>query len=107
MSRSLKKGAHTDPKLMKKVMAAKGSSTPIKTWARASTIVPEMIGMVFHVHNGNKFLVVTVDENMIGHKLGEFAPTRTFKGHGGKMAAAQAAEAAESERAKVAAAQAE
>ncbi len=91
MSRSLKKGPFIDEKLMKKVKAAKatGSSAPIKTWARASTITPEMVGMTFAVHNGRKFLEVYVDENMVGHKLGEFSPTKTFKGHGGRMAKAQ------------------
>lgn len=91
MSRSLKKGPFIDEKLMKKVTKAKaeGSKKPIKTWARASTITPEMVGMYFAVHNGRKFLDVYVDENMVGHKLGEFAPTRTFRGHGGKLAKGQ------------------
>lgn len=93
MSRSLKKGAFVDDKLQAKVQKAKASNSraPIKTWSRASTITPEMIGMTFAVHNGRKFLDVYVVENMVGHKLGEFAPTRTFKSHGGKMAKEQAA----------------
>lgn len=83
MSRSLKKGPYVDVKLMKKVklMKASGQRKPIKTWARRSTIVPEMVGQVFAVHNGNKFPNVFVTENMVGHRLGEFSPTRTFRGH--------------------------
>lgn len=97
MGRSLKKGPFIDPKLQKKVQKAKegNSKTPIKTWSRASVISPEMVGLTFQVHNGRKFIDVYVVENMIGHRLGEFSPTRTFKGHGGKMAKEQAmAEAA-------------
>lgn len=92
MSRSLRKGPYTDEKLMKKVLAAKatGNRQPIKTWARASTIAPEMVGMNFAVHNGRDFLSVFVEENMVGHKLGEFSPTRKFIVHGGKMAKEQA-----------------
>jgi len=88
MSRSLKKGPFVDPKLMKKVAHAKANSDrkPIKTWARASTITPEMVGMTFAVHNGRAFIDVLVNENMVGHKLGEFALTRKFVRHGGKMA---------------------
>lgn len=80
-----------DEKLMKKVQRARQTKDhkPIKTWARASTITPEMVGLTFSVHNGKHFLDVLVDENMVGHKLGEFSPTRLFKGHGGKMAKAQ------------------
>ena len=91
MSRSLKKGPYVDLKLMKKVQKAKasGDRKPIKTWARASTITPDMVGLTFAVHNGRAFLDVFVDENMVGHKLGEFAPTRKFVGHGGKMAKEQ------------------
>ena len=91
MSRSLKKGPFVDEKLMKKVKKAKdtNSSAPIKTWARASTVTPEMIGLTFLVHNGKDFLSVLVDENMVGHKLGEFSPTKKFISHGGKMAKAQ------------------
>jgi small subunit ribosomal protein S19 len=86
MSRSLKKGPFIDIKLEKKVnvMNDSGKKTAIKTWARASVIPPEFVGHTFAVHNGNKFIPVYVTENMVGHKLGEFAPTRTFRGHGGK-----------------------
>ncbi len=86
MSRSLKKGIYTDEKLMKKVKAAlaSGSRTPIKTWARRSTIVPEMVGLTFEVHNGKKHISVFVSEAMVGHKLGEFAPTRIFRAHSSK-----------------------
>lgn len=96
MSRSLKKGPYVDDRVMKKVTAAKqsGSKAPIKTWARACTIIPDMIGMTFQVHNGKDFIDVYVLENMVGHKLGEFAHTRKFRGHGGKMAKEQAAAAA-------------
>jgi len=88
MSRSLKKGPYIDPKLQKKVQKAldNGDKKPIKTWARASTITPQMVGMTFAVHNGKDFIDVLVEENMVGHKLGEFSPTRKFRGHGGKMA---------------------
>lgn len=91
MSRSLKKGPYIDEKLLKKVMNATktGDRKPIKTWARACTITPEMVGMTFSVHNGKDFIAVFVDENMVGHKLGEFSPTRKFLGHGGKMAKEQ------------------
>ncbi len=86
MSRSLKKGPYTDLKLMKKLSKLKqGDKTPVKTWARASTITPEMVGFVFAVHNGKQHLPVVVVENMVGHKLGEFSPTRKFVRHGGKM----------------------
>jgi len=92
MSRSLKKGPYIDEKLAKKVSKAKenNDSKSIKTWARASTIVPEMVGMTFLVHNGKDFINVFVEENMVGHKLGEFSPTKKFVGHGGKMAKQQA-----------------
>ena len=92
MARSLKKGPFIDPKLEAKVHAAKqnGVKTAIKTWSRASTIFPEMVGMNFGVHNGRAFTPVFVTEDMVGHKLGEFAPTRTFRRHGGKMAKEQA-----------------
>lgn len=91
MSRSLKKGPFIDPKLQKKVTKAKaaGDNKPIKTWARASTITPEMVGMRFGVHNGRHHIEVYVEENMVGHKLGEFSPTRKFIKHGGKMAKGQ------------------
>jgi small subunit ribosomal protein S19 len=86
MSRSLKKGPYTDEKLMKKVTKAKesGKLSPIKTWARVSTITPEMVGMKFLVYNGKKHEEVLVSESMIGHRLGEFSPTRKFKGHAKK-----------------------
>ncbi len=85
MSRSLKKGPFVDEKLFKKVMkmTETGEKKIIKTWARRSTITPEMVGYTFAVHNGKKFIPVYVTENMVGHKLGEFAPTRTFHGHAG------------------------
>ena len=87
MSRSLKKGPFIDPKLAKKV-AGLGSEdrTIIKTWARASTIAPDFVGKTFAVHNGKVHVPVFVTENMVGHKLGEFSPTRKFKSHGGKLA---------------------
>ncbi|HPW69994.1 MAG TPA: 30S ribosomal protein S19 [Deltaproteobacteria bacterium] len=83
MSRSLKKGPFVDDHLLKKVMQAQdtGSRKVIKTWSRRSTILPEFIGLTFAVHNGKKFVPVYVTEEMIGHKLGEFSPTRTFFGH--------------------------
>ena len=86
MTRSLKKGYFVDDHLMKKVLHANetGSRQVIKTWSRRSTVTPEMVGMTFAVHNGKKFIPVYVDENMVGHKFGEFAPTRTFRGHAGK-----------------------
>src|ERR1700750_1744267 len=90
MSRSLKKGPFIDFKLAKKV-AALGSDdrTIIKTWARASTISPDFVGKTIAVHNGKVHVPVFITENMVGHKLGEFAPTRKFRGHGGKLAKAQ------------------
>ncbi|MBU0732375.1 30S ribosomal protein S19 [Patescibacteria group bacterium] len=107
MSRSLKKGPFVDEKLMKKVQKAvdTNNTKPIKTWARSSTIVPEMVGMTFQVHNGRKFLDVLVVENMVGHKLGEFSPTRKFSRHGGRMQKEQEMAAAEAEKAKLASAQ--
>jgi small subunit ribosomal protein S19 len=83
MPRSLKKGPYIDPKLFKKVTAAQTSRSNqvIKTWSRRSTILPEMVGITLAVHNGRKFLPVFVTENMVGHKLGEFSPTRTYYGH--------------------------
>lgn len=84
MSRSLKKGPYIDVKLMKKVLAQKDKEqkSPIKTWARASQIAPEFVGQTFLVHNGRSFISVYVSESMVGHRLGEFALTRTFKTHG-------------------------
>ncbi|HVJ19437.1 MAG TPA: 30S ribosomal protein S19 [Polyangiaceae bacterium] len=85
MARSIKKGPFIDGHLLKKIedTAAQGSKKVIKTWSRRSTIIPEAVGMTFAVHNGRKFVPVFVTENMVGHKLGEFAPTRTFHGHAG------------------------
>ncbi len=93
MSRSLKKGPYVDPKLMRKVamMLAAGEKRVVKTWARDSDIPPEFVGFTFAVHNGKDFTPVYVTEQMVGHKLGEFSWTTKFKGHGGKMAQAQAA----------------
>lgn len=86
MSRSLKKGPYVHPKLLKKIAARKpGEGVPIKTWARSSTITPEMVGFVFAVHNGRDFIQVRVVENMVGHKLGEFSATRKFIRHGGTV----------------------
>lgn len=87
MSRSLKKGPFIDPKLAKKVSKLSSDDrTIIKTWARASTIAPEFVGRTFAVHNGKVHVPVFVTENMVGHKLGEFSPTRKFRSHGGKLA---------------------
>jgi small subunit ribosomal protein S19 len=85
MPRSLKKGPFVDDHLLKKVMKARETNdrSVIKTWSRRSTIIPEMVGLTFAVHNGKKFIPVFVTENMVGHKLGEFSPTRTFHGHAG------------------------
>lgn len=86
MSRSIKKGPYVHPKLAKKVERAQRSTTKvvIRTWARASTIMPNMLGMTIAVHDGRRHIPVFVTENMVGHKLGEFAPTRTFRGHASK-----------------------
>lgn len=90
MSRSAKKGLFIDAKLLKKVLAlGTNDKTIIKTWARSSTISPEMVGRTIAVHNGKTHVPVLVTENMVGHKLGEFSPTRKFKGHGGKLAKAE------------------
>ncbi|MFQ5423039.1 MAG: 30S ribosomal protein S19 [Phycisphaerae bacterium] len=85
MARSLKKGPFVDPRLFEKVQRAKrdNSYEPIKTWARRCTIPPEFVGQTFDVHNGKVFMKVLVTEDMVGHKLGEFSPTRTFRGHAG------------------------
>lgn len=86
MSRSLKKGPFTEPKLLKKIEGKRADSTPmIKTWSRRSQISPEMIGFLFGVHNGKNFIEVRPTEEMVGHRLGEFSPTRKFAKHGGKM----------------------
>ncbi len=86
MSRSLKKGPYVHPKVFARVekMNMMGVKDPVKTWARACTIIPEFVGHTFMVHNGKIFAKVFVTEEMVGHRLGEFAPTRTFRGHGGK-----------------------
>ncbi len=83
MARSLKKGPYIEDSLMKRItkMNAENNKKPFKSWSRRSTIFPEMIGFTIMVHNGNKFVPVFINENMVGHKLGEFAPTRTYKGH--------------------------
>ena len=88
MGRSIKKGPYCDYRLMNKeeAMEKSGKKSVIKTWSRRSTIVPELIGHTFAVHNGNKFSPVYVTENMVGHKFGEFAPTRVFRGHSGNKA---------------------
>jgi small subunit ribosomal protein S19 len=85
MPRSLKKGPYVDPKLIRKVEAIMSSEKKqvIKTWSRRSTITPDFVGLTFAVHNGNKFIPVFISENMVGHKLGEFAPTRVFRAHSG------------------------
>jgi len=93
MARSLKKGPFIDAKLMKKVQAQKASNsiTPIKTWARSSQIPPEFVGHTFLVHNGKNHITVKVTENMVGHRLGEFSPTRTFRLHSGQRKAGMTA----------------
>ncbi|MBI3984227.1 30S ribosomal protein S19 [Candidatus Microgenomates bacterium] len=95
MSRSLKKGPYVDAKLLAKINRLEtGDRTVIKTWARASTIAPEMVGRTIAVHNGRVHVPVLITENMVGHKLGEFSPTRKFKGHGGRLAREQVKEGA-------------
>jgi small subunit ribosomal protein S19 len=88
MARSLKKGPYVDPKLFTRIdkMSEKGDKQVVRTWARSSTITPEFVGFTVAVHNGNKLIPVYITENMVGHKLGEFAPTRIFRGHGGRLA---------------------
>ena len=88
MARSIKKGPFIDEKLLRRILVAQssGDKKVIKTWSRRSTVTPEFVGHTFAVHTGNKFVPIYVTENMVGHKLGEFAPTRTFRGHGGKLA---------------------
>ncbi len=88
MPRSVKKGPFIEDKLLERIqiMNSTGDKKVVKTWARASTISPEFVGHTVAVHNGNKFIPVYITENMVGHKLGEFAPTRLFRGHGGKLA---------------------
>jgi small subunit ribosomal protein S19 len=87
MPRSLKKGPYIDPSLMKKIQELNKNNEKrvIKTWGRRSTIPPEFVGHTLAIHNGNKFIPVYITENMVGHKLGEFAPTRTFRGHSGRL----------------------
>ena len=95
MSRSLKKGPYVDERLLKKVeRQQRGNREPIKTWARDCTVVPDFVGHTFLVHNGRQFMKLFVTEDMVGHKLGEFAPTRQFRGHSGGRAKAAAAAAA-------------
>jgi len=86
VSRSLKKGPYVDEKVLRKVMKQKeqGGRDPIKTWARSCTVIPDFVGHAFLVHNGRSFERIFITEDMVGHKLGEFAPTRTFRGHGGR-----------------------
>lgn len=88
MPRSVKKGPYVDERLLKRIQELNKSNRKkvIKTWARRSTITPEFVGHTLAIHNGNKFVPVFITENMVGHKLGEFSPTRTFRGHGGKAA---------------------
>ncbi len=88
MARSVRKGPFVDEHLMRKIlqMNESGEKRVIKTWSRRSTITPDFVGHTLAVHNGNKFIPVYITENMVGHKVGEFAPTRLFRGHGGKMA---------------------
>ena len=93
MPRSLKKGPYVEPKLLKKIKKAveSGEKQVIKTWSRRSMITPDFVGLTIAVHNGNKFLPIYITENMVGHKLGEFAPTRTFRGHSDKGKSAEKA----------------
>ncbi len=101
MSRSLKKGPYVDEGLMKKVeRQQRGVREPIKTWSRDCTVVPDFIGVTFLVHNGRQFMKLFVTEDMVGHKLGEFAPTRLFRGHSGGRAKAAAAAAGAAPAAK-------
>ena len=88
MSRSLKKGPYVDPKLLKKIetMNERGDKKIIKIWSRRSIILPEFVGHTLAIHNGKKFIPIYITENMVGHKLGEFSPTRTFRGHGAHTA---------------------
>lgn len=101
MSRSSKKGPYVDQRVLKKVLAGKPGKTEIKTWSRSCSISPEFVGFTFLVHNGRTHVKVYVTENMVGHKLGEFALTRKFQRHGGKMAKEQEAAAAAAEKAKL------
>ncbi len=104
MPRSLKKGPYVEDRLLKKLSKVKANSgTVIKTWSRRSTITPEMVGYIFGVHNGKDFISVSVTEEMVGHKLGEFSPTRKFTRHGGKMQKELELQAKEAEKTKAAA----
>ncbi len=96
MARSVKKGPYVEESLLKKIRAlnATNDKRVLKTWSRASTVTPEFVGHTIAVHNGNKFIPVYLSENMVGHKLGEFAPTRLFRGHTTRVAADKAAELA-------------
>jgi|SRR3989344_3860581 len=106
MSRSLKKGPYVDPAILKKMVNMKpGDKKIIKTWARDSTVTPEMVGLTFAVHNGKVFNEVFISEDMVGHKLGDFSLTRKFTRHGGRMAKEEAAATADAEKQKISAAQ--
>ncbi len=99
MARSLKKGPYVDPKLLKKISKLKlGDNTVIKTWSRASEISPEMVGFIFGVHNGKDFIPVRVNEEMVGHRLGEFSLTKKFIRHGGKIQKEMERKAAEAQK---------
>ena len=91
MSRSLKKGPYVEPSLLRKVqkMQEAGKKQPIKTWSRRSMVLPEFVGLTFAIHNGRQHMPIFITENMVGHRLGEFAPTRTFKAHGNSAAKAE------------------
>lgn len=103
MSRSLKKGPFTDFKLLKKIKnLQKGDKKVIKTWSRASVISPEMVGFTFGVHNGKQHIPVFITENMVGHRLGEFSPTRKFIRHGGRMAKEESKAAQATDKAQIA-----
>lgn len=106
MSRSLKKGPYVDPKLLRKIQNLKaGAKTIIKTWSRDCTIIPEMVGYSFGVHNGKNFIEVFVTEEKVGFRLGDFAPSRKFVRHGGRMAREEAQAEAQAEKEKIAVAQ--
>ena len=106
MARSVKKGPFVQDSLMKRIlgMNSRSEKKVVKTWSRASTVLPDFVGHTFAVHNGNKFIPVYVTENMVGHKLGEFAPTRLFRGHTAQGGSAKAAPAATDQKAKPASA---
>jgi len=91
MSRSLKKGPYVEESLLRKVekVQASGKKQPIKTWSRRSMVIPEFVGLTFAIHNGRQHMPIFITENMVGHRLGEFAPTRTFKAHGNSAAKAE------------------